>query len=389
MMIFIKKISSAIARAQLLRLAVGIIVFFSLSHPDLYGQKLLIDRKTDVELTKKALDQIYSFQFNEAEETILLLRERLGDYPGIDLLNAVLVFWKHLPLKKGTIEYKKYEEYLNSAARLAEEMLRRNNQDAEGIFFSLAAYGNLASYYADEGSIMKALGNARKAYASLKKGFNLKDEYAEFYFTTGLYNYYREKYPEKNPIYKPFTWFFERGDKKLGIQQIRVASDKAIFTNAEADYYLFHIHLRYEKDPASALVYARKLHKAYPSNLVFQAYLAESLIFSRQFEEAEGLVKNLLSSETPFFKIPGNLFQAMLLENNNNLKEAERKYNAVLELAETENFDMNYYRSLSFAGLARIADKRGDKTKAREYYGRASKLSSYDIVTDEARAYGQ
>jgi hypothetical protein len=367
-----------------------IVVLLVMAWGNVFAQQLFIERKAEVDLTKKALDQIYNFQFNEAEKNMQSLEEQFGNRPGLNLLKALHIYWKNLPLNKGSDGYKKYEELLNLTARQAEDLLKKDKNDVEGIFFTLAAYGNLAAFYADEASYMKALNHARKAYAPLKKGFELKEEFAEFYFTTGLYNYYREIYPEKYPIYKPFIWLFQSGDKRLGINQIKIASSIALFTKAEADSYLFHIHLRYEKNPAAAMPYSRKLHEAYPANLLFQAYHAESLVFGQKYKDAERLVENLVSSEMPFYKIPGHIFRGMLLEKyHHNLKDAEDAYLTALELADADNFEFKYYKSLAWSGLARIADHHGDNNKAKEYYSRSLKLTSYDIVSDEAKEYGR
>ncbi|MEZ0611599.1 hypothetical protein ACAW74_24015 [Fibrella sp. WM1] len=42
---------------------------------------------------------------------------------------------------------------------------------------------------------LKAVGESRKAYVYMKDGFQLMDKNVEFYFSTGLYNYYVERYP--------------------------------------------------------------------------------------------------------------------------------------------------------------------------------------------------
>jgi tetratricopeptide (TPR) repeat protein len=356
----------------------------------LFGQQAMEDRKIEADLTRSALDHIYNLQFSESEKSIRQL-EKAGKTHIVYFLKALQTYWKYMPLKKGTEEYILYEHYLISSVKQADELyMKDQHKDVEGIFFSFASYGKLAVFYADEGSVMKAVSYASKAYFSLKKGFELKDDFAEFYFTTALYNYFREKYPENNPMYKPFTWFFEKGNKNLGIDQLIFASDRALFTKAEANYYLFHINLRYEKNPSSAVKYAKTLHEVYPENPLFQAYYCESLLFDKKFEVAERLIENLQSVDQPFYRILTYLFQGMLLEKYRpNFKEAEKHYLKALELADSYNFDVNYYKSLAWAGMARLADREGDKDKARDHYSKAMKLAPYDIVTDEAKAYLQ
>lgn len=352
------------------------------------AQQILAERKEEVAITKKALDQIYNFNFDSAEATISALQTRTGEHPAISLLHALHVYWKNLPLEKGSDAYFTYQKLLNKTAEQAEDYLAKDDENLEGVFFSLAAYGYLASFYAEEGSILKAIDHARKAYSSLKKGFKLKEEFNEFYFTTGLYNYYREKYPENHPAYKSFAWIFASGDKKLGLDQLRTAATEALFTGVEAFYYLFHIHLRYEKDPEAAMGFSRKLVEKHPGNLAFQAYHAEALAATGHYTEAGKIAQRLIDSNHNFYLLPGSLLTGIVLEKRDQEYElAEEYYRRAIEITKNAGFDTNHYASMAWAGLARIEDRRGNKSKAREYYSKALQLSGYDIVTDEAKEY--
>ncbi len=352
------------------------------------AQQIFSNRETEVVITKTALDHIYNFQFEKANENIQQLEKLLGSHAGLDLIKAIHVYWEHLPLQPGTEAYKNYEDHLIKSARQADDLLKKNKKDIEGIFFSMAAYGYLAALYADEGNIMKAIGNARKAYGALSKGFDLKDELAEFYFSTGLYNYYREKYPERHPGYKPFVWVFEKGDKATGIAQLKTASENSLFTRVEAFYYLFHILMRHENNPAEAIKYSGKLMTLYPDNLLYNAYHIEALIFNGQFDQAEPVIGRLLATDRQFYTIPGKLFQGMILEKKHRkLEEAKKLYEHMLTETESVLFDIDYYKSLALAGLARIAHEKGDQNLAKENYQKALKLGSYDIVNVEAKEY--
>ena len=68
----------------------------------------------------------------------------------------------------------------------------------------------------------------------MKTGFDLMHKNPEFYYTTGLYNYYREQYPESHPGYKTVVWVLAGGDKEKGLQLLHKASKEALFTKTEA-----------------------------------------------------------------------------------------------------------------------------------------------------------
>ena len=62
--------------------------------------------------------------------------------------------------------------------------------------------------------------------------------YSDFYFFTGVYNYYREAYPEAYPVYKPLALLFPKGSKTKGLEDLLIASKNSIFLKAEAFSFL-------------------------------------------------------------------------------------------------------------------------------------------------------
>ena len=58
---------------------------------------------------------------------------------------------------------------------------------------------------------------------------------------------------------KPVLVFFPHGNKKLGLQQLKIAADSSIFLAAESMTFLVGIYQDFEKDPAKAfLAHKRK-----------------------------------------------------------------------------------------------------------------------------------
>ena len=57
----------------------------------------------------------------------------------------------------------------------------------------------------DDNHLISASMNIYNAYGLMKEGFTLQNKFPEFYFTTGLYKYYREFYGNE---YGPILNFF-------------------------------------------------------------------------------------------------------------------------------------------------------------------------------------
>jgi len=347
----------------------------------------LIDQPATVQKVQQAVDYIYGFQFNKAEQAIRSLESTIGQHPGYSLLQALKLYWQYYPLQQDTKPHAQYEELLLQTADRAGKILKNDKHEVEGVFFSLAAYGYLTSYFADNGNLIKTINYAKKSYSFLTKGMEMKSKYVEFYFTTGLYNYYREKYPENNAAYKPFLWVFQSGDKQQGIAQLQKAADHATFTKCEALNYLFHIQLHYESNPVKSFQHAKRLHTSYPENDVFLTFYIENLIALNKITEAIPLI-NKIDHEGPFFDLSKHLFKGILEEKFfDNLDQALEFYTTAINKSQHANTDVDHYIAMCYAGKARCYDLKGMKTQAEDHYKKCLDYADYDIIRDEAEAY--
>ncbi len=120
-----------------------------------------------------------------------------------------------------------------------------------------------------------------------------RSTYKDFYFITGLYNYYREAYATAHPIYKPVLIFFPHGNRKLGLVQLKISADSAIFLAAESMTFLAGIYQDFEKDPAKAIIYSKKLKETYPQNQEFKLHYIRDLLVIKKFGEAESLLNSM------------------------------------------------------------------------------------------------
>ncbi len=353
-----------------------------------FGQeKPLIKNQQAISSIKITLDLIYNFEFGKALERIENGSHQIGDHPANYILRALVIYWKDRPLAAETQPYIDFESHLKAAIEKSEPFLENDEFYYEGVFYHMAAHGLLAELYSEEGVGLKALNEAKKAYKYLKEGMEMNEEFPDFYFSTGLYNYYREKYPELRPFYKSFMWLFRSGDMDRGLRQLVKARNQAIFTGNEAVIYLFHIYQRYENESQKALPHVEYLVNHYPGNTRFKSLYAEVLVSMGSYDKAEILITKLIDTEKKFHKLAGVLFSAVIFERRNKLGQAEKKIDQALVIH--DSMDKNYYHYLSmiYAVKARIADRRGNTDQAREYYRTALKSDPYVPVKQEALGY--
>jgi len=366
----------------------GIILLISLFPVRVFGQTRLLDDKETSLLILQAMDSTYNLNFEAAEQLTAKIEKRIPQHPAVFLLKAFQVNVKHIPLREGSPYYDQFVLLLRLSIEESEKLLEKDKDDVEGIFFSMASHGYLAQLYADNGKNMKALGEAKSAYSFIKIGFDLIDLYPEFYFSSGLFNYYREKYPEVHPYFKTVVWFFRSGDKKLGIEMLKKGAESAIFTRTECLTYLLHIYLRYENQPTQSIKYAKILINLYPRDLIYTTMYVENLVRLKQYYKAIPDINRLKNSDKAFFRYIGEIFYGNYLEIAlYDMKGALDVYTRADKIANDEHTRTPHYDSILFLGLGRVNKKMGEGQIALSYFKKAAKSAEYSAQMDEAEYY--
>ncbi len=333
----------------------------------------------------EGLNKSYNFEFAEAEEIYNKLKLKFPNNPAYNTLMHMLLYTQYAPIKDNPKAKQLYIFHLNKSVELAEKMVSKNENDTEGIFFMLSSLGSLAAWQADNDEMMKAVNTARKAFPFMKKGMKLTDVQADFLFTTGLYNYYIEQYPEDHPIVKPFMIFFADGNKKLGLQQLENCSNKALFTHVEAAYYSAYIYLKHDTRPDKALLFINNLLEKYPNNLLFKTKKAESLLSLNRFETAKPLADELIKKNGKLYPLAGQLFKGIIEEKlNKNDKEAQLFYKNTIKIPIDVRYTQDYH-AMAYLGLGRIYIRENNKALAKQYLNKALDLSEYQSTDNEAK----
>ncbi|WP_052354286.1 hypothetical protein [Flectobacillus major] len=332
------------------------------------------------------LEKMYSYDFKESADTFLRLKTKYPQHPVYYTLMAIQTELQYFPLKEYPSHQKTYLAYLNQSRALAEAMLDKNEDDIEANFFELATLGYLAAYDADNQEFMKAVGVAKKAYTYLKRGLEWTEKQPEFLYSSGIYNYYRIEYPETHSLIKPFMFFFADGNKKLGLQQLDLATRKTIFVKNEATFYAGYVYMKYESNPHKALTYNNILIEKYPDNLLYQMQRAEILTAVGKYEEAEVYVDKLMKQKGVMFQCAAHIFKGIQAEKEHkDDRLAESYLLKALKMPYDERFTKDYH-AVAYLSLARIAKRAGQPDKMKEYAKKASKLAEYKSTLAEAKS---
>jgi tetratricopeptide (TPR) repeat protein len=347
----------------------------------------LLQDQASLKNVQNSLDKIYNYEFDEAKPYIDQISKKYPNHPVTHILDSFVLFWKYMPIKDHPTHSKEYIQKLDLCIDAIQKRYGKNSLDPEAVFYTMVARGYMAMLYNYRGEMMSAAGEGKKAYNAFLEGLKLINKNPEFYFTSGMYNYYIEAYPEEHPMVKPVLIFFKSGDKALGLKQMDLGTRLGTITRAESCFYLSHVFLKYESRPDKAVPYMEKLVTQYPRNPIYLMKYLETQVLAGNYDEAQQRMGVLKKVTTGFFPIASHAFQGIIDEKGEkDDAAAQKEYLLALKQPHDDQYTKEYH-ALAYAGLARIAARAGNKSKAKEYYKKCLSKAEYYSVIKEAKSF--
>ncbi len=362
---------------------IAALILFLLIATSGQAQKNILDSEEIQKKIEQCLYATYGFQFSEAKAIQASLENKMPSHPAPFFLKALITYWEFFPILPEDPEVIEFESGMDRAIELAGNMMDKESDSMEGLFFDLHARAFKAMFWADNGKPGKVLLDLNTMYYSTIQGMEYKDVFNEFYFSSGMYNYYIEAYTEKHPAYKPLALLFRRGDKQLGLKEIEHAIHNTTYIKYEARLFMSLIQLNYEKNIDEALEHAAKLYNYFPKNIYYSGQYLILLVHNHQYSVASVLNEKLSNEKDDFHRLIYLLIEGFLNENHRNaLSRAKVQYKQVLHEAKGFGTIANLYAAIASAGLARIAEKEGDVLTARRQRKQSSRLSNYEFILE-------
>ncbi|MEH0158169.1 hypothetical protein V6R21_29145 [Limibacter armeniacum] len=327
----------------------------------------VVTNSQNAAIISRALESIYKWDFDQGVAEITQLEQEIGEHPAVYLLKALNLYWQNVPLSHGQPETKEYMKLLTKTVELSDQQLEKNSSDTEGIFFKMLAKSMKMRQFSSDNATFKAIGEAKDVYTLLRIGVDKKEEFNEFYFTTGIYNYYREAYPETYPVYKPVAMFLPSGDKEEGIKQLYYAKDNAMFTSAEARRYLISIYTNYENQLDKAIELSSENVKQYPNNLFFITSHLFILLRSNQIENGLPLMDKLFQSEDTFYQAVAYAMHGYYDWKKGNQETGQEQLLKAEELIQNHKDRNDYVASFIYSELYRCYKSQNNLSLAKNY----------------------
>ena len=338
---------------------------------------LLNDLGVQLECTQ-ALNDLYNFKFTEAEKQFRYLRGKYRWHPLPYFLMGMIEWWKIMPNTKDKSHDEIFVAYMDTTISVAENLYEKYPMyKVEASFFLSAAYGFKGRLYSDEErkSWGKAASAGKSALNYLEESKNKQHLSPELLFGDALFNYFSVWVRENYPALKPILWFFPKGDKALGLKQLKEVSYNAFYTRTEAMMWLMRILNSYENNQAQAFQLSEYLYQSYPDNPFFHRYYARILYSMGKYAQAEPVCKSILaridSSQIGYEATSGRyaaFFLGQIYEARRNLDEAKKYYELCIKFTEEIEATESGYYLYSLIALGEIAEKQGNKGEARKYF---------------------
>jgi len=391
-MLKIKNIHFLIPLFLLLALTPVRAQLYSASDLDKNYDMLLKNPGVQIEATE-AINLLYNYKFNEAESEFRWLKYRYPNHPMPQFLMGLADWWKIVPNTDNTAYDDRFLARMDSCIYLAEKLYEQKEYKVEPAFFLAASYAFKGRLYAERKQWTKATFAGKNALKYLEKSKGYGELSPELLFGDGIYNYYSEWIPKEYPLLKPVLIFFQKGNKKLGIQQLEKVANNAFYTRVEARYFLLQIY-SLENQYGKAYDMAKYMWQTFPDNPYFERYFCRSAFVTGHSSEARQAARNMLDKierGLPGYEGVSGRNAAYVLgyysfNYDKNYDEAATYYQKAINYSvQTNSLEAGYYVS-SLIGLGKIAQERKNLDEAQRYYKLAyDKADRKSTQHDEAK----
>jgi hypothetical protein len=338
---------------------------------------LLLDKDIQVELDG-AVHNLYNAKFDRAEKQFRSLRRRYPQHPLPYFLMGLSTWWKIMP---SNVTVKLYDPllyaYMDTAVVKAQALYDQDENNYEACFFLSAAYGFSSRLHAERRDYTRATIEAKRALKYLDRSREANGLSPEFLFGQALFNYYSVWIAQEHPWLRPVLLLFPKGNKELGLQQLRSVADNGVYTGPEAKFFLMRIlSSEREGQEQAAMPLLRNLVQQYPDNAYFQRQYALQCFnqgYYRDCEQASRDILDKLNRGLPGFDAYSGRYATyylgyLKLTKAKDVPAAKDYFQRCIVFSEaTEQTHTGYFLFANLQ-LARISADAKDVAAAKRYY---------------------
>lgn len=240
-----------------------------------------------------ANEYIYRFRFQSADSAIQRLNNNHPHDYLPKLLSANYYWWLIISGHDTPQNRKTYFQNLSYSLGILSST--KNGSSHDSLYALITTFAYKARIHSLNNEYFSALKQLNNCIDLLKTSFGKEQDYEWFLLSSGLYNYYIEAVKKNYPFLIPYLIFLPSGQASLGLNFLKLASEKENFLlKTEAHYFLMKIFLEEEKNYSEAGKYAEQLLHSYPGNLLYRYYRFKTFLEENNLPQATtelGLLK--------------------------------------------------------------------------------------------------
>jgi len=240
----------------------------------LLANNFLYNDPTADRLIRQTLQNTYSMKIEEARSAAKSLQELFPDHPAGYTLMAETYWWEAQSDPGNSAISDKYYAAHDLAVEKGESALKSSKYPKLEITAYIAsAHGSYARFkVTQEQAFFGALRAGLRAHRYAEEVYEMDKNYFDIYVGIGAFNYFTGSLPG---VIKPFAWLIgARGDRDLGLQQLKTAMTKARYSQTEARIVYYTAMLE-EKNWPEAWSTLERLRKDYPDNYVLYVWVTD------------------------------------------------------------------------------------------------------------------
>ncbi|HEY3251516.1 MAG TPA: tetratricopeptide repeat protein [Ignavibacteria bacterium] len=350
------------------------------------------------ELIIKGIDYVYQLKFDSATAIFQPMADREPKDPTGPFFLAMTEWWRVYVNKEDHSNDDNYLSKVDWCIRVCDERIDANENDDWATFLKGGVIGYRGFINSIRENWLKAIDDGREGLNLIQRAYELNPGNKDAIFGIGLYNYAADYVVQRYPFLKAVLFFFPKGNKELGLQQLRDCAENGKFSKTEASVVLCFVHLKYEKNYPEAVKYAVKLTQMYPQNPMFQRFLGICYIGLFKWMEADTLYMNILANNDsaktgytgPYVKREASYYYAVAISKMNRLDEALKYYEQAYNLSkELDKDDQSPFQVFSVLGMGIIYDQKQNHSEAVKYYDRVIEMKDIDNSRETAQKFKQ
>lgn len=236
---------------------------------------------------REGLQLLYRYDLDQAERVFARMVKNHPDRP-IGYVNLGEIFWwKALLDKRNKQLARSFEKQTRRAIDKGKTLLKKDAGDFYARLYLAKAYANRSRYKVTVNrSYLSAMLAGLKGRHHNARAAELRPDYIDCLIGIGGFNYFSGALPA---VIKPFAFLIgARGDRELGLRQLKTASQKGEYGRTTAKIVLLGVYYSERRYHDYSHLLFRMIEQ-FPSNPVFYTWLGDAFVQRKQVEEGIGV----------------------------------------------------------------------------------------------------